>query len=299
MSTTISKPVRNLAVRNVERQSVDEIEQLLLHADCLAGLYYPTSADDQNMKVENRTADTPLPVPPEPFWHWYGKTEADYLQSGQAQAAKFKSAAQAHGVAFAPGTRVLDFGCSGGRMIRWFVDDARNGVDVWGCDIDAAAIDWCQKNMSPPLNFFSNTTSPHLPVPDGFFDFIYAGSVFTHIKDMSTSWLLELARCTAPGGVVVCTITDEHSLEGMKNLAAERGAEAPRGAHYILENGITAEFLRERGYVSRESSPWWIGIFYSSEFFVRRAEMAFDLIDLVPNFFGFQTGVVLTPRLRR
>lgn len=128
-----------------------------------------------------------------------------------------------HGIAFNAGQRILDFGYSGGRVLRWFEEEAYKGVECWGCDIDAAAVDWAQKNMMPPFKFFANSTAPHLPFRDGFFDLIFAGSIFTHIKDMATSWLLELARCMKKDGVGIFTIVDEGSLEMLRNNSIKWG----------------------------------------------------------------------------
>ena len=84
---------------------------------------------------------------------------------------------------FTAGQKVLDFGCFTGRLLRWFLDEARSGVEFWGVDIDAYAIDWIASRLTPPFNFAVTTTEPHLPFPDAYFDLIYAGSVFTHMTD--------------------------------------------------------------------------------------------------------------------
>jgi len=44
---------------------------------------------------------------------------------------------------------------------------------------------WCQQRMSPLFKFATTTSFPHLPFEDGYFDFVYAGSVFTHITDLA------------------------------------------------------------------------------------------------------------------
>src|SRR5262249_42972216 len=64
-----------------------------------------------------------------------------------------------------PGNRILDFGCSTGRMIRWFADLAEE-TEIWGVDINARDIVWCQENLTPPFNFATVTIEPHLPFKD-------------------------------------------------------------------------------------------------------------------------------------
>jgi ubiquinone/menaquinone biosynthesis C-methylase UbiE len=97
------------------------------------------------------------------------------------------------------GNRVLDLGCASGRMIRWLNDFAEQ-CKIWGVDISAEHIIWCQQRLSPPFNFATITTAPHLPFEDRYFDLIFAGSVFTHIADLADAWLLELKRIVKPGG---------------------------------------------------------------------------------------------------
>ena len=282
------------------KKDIKILQQLILHVDSLSGTYYPTEGEDQSSPVryiEGGVDILNLPVPPENFWHWYGQgDEAQYLAGGKFQANLFKRTANENGFEFNPGKKVLDFGCSGGRVLRWFTEETANGVDIWGCDIDAAAIEWCQKNLMPPFNFFANTTSPHLPVKDGFFDFIFAGSVFTHIKDMSTSWAMELSRCLSTDGLAIYTATTELSLDVLYRLAEDDVKGTKKVPKFVRDNNITEAYLRERGFITIQSSPWWLGAIYYTEFFKRRLSMCYDVIEIIPNLKGYQTGFVLRPK---
>jgi SAM-dependent methyltransferase len=91
------------------------------------------------------------------------------------------------------GKRVLDFGCGAGRTLRHFLDEASAGTELWGADIDADSIAWLSGNLCPPLQV------------DAGFDLIWALSVFTHLTDLSLSWLAELHRLLKPGGLLVAT----------------------------------------------------------------------------------------------
>jgi SAM-dependent methyltransferase len=97
-------------------------------------------------------------------------------------------------------------------MIRWLEDHTERG-EVWGVDISGAHITWCQQNLSSPFRFATTTTFPHLPFEDNYFDLIYAASVFTHISDLAEAWLMELRRIARPGGRLVRTVDDKHTLE--------------------------------------------------------------------------------------
>ena len=93
---------------------------------------------------------------------------------------------------------VLHFGCGAGRTLRHFLAEAQQ-AEFHGCDIDAKSVDWMAEHLVPPLNVFQSGEQPPLPRPDRFFDLVYALSVFTHVSDHWSEWLLELHRVLAPG----------------------------------------------------------------------------------------------------
>jgi SAM-dependent methyltransferase len=103
------------------------------------------------------------------------------------------------------GKRVLDFGCGTGRTLTAYVDEADN-AEFWGCDIHAPSIEWANQHLSPPFHFFVCEETPPLNQSEAQFDLVYAMSVFTHITDQWSAWLLELHRVMRPGGVAVISI---------------------------------------------------------------------------------------------
>jgi SAM-dependent methyltransferase len=110
------------------------------------------------------------------------------------------------------GKRVLDFGCGAGRTLRHFREEARR-AEFYGCDIDAHSIEWLRAHLSPPLHVFESGDAPSLPQPDGFFDLVYAFSVFTHLSDEWAGWLLELHRVLKPEGLLFATFLSERHWE--------------------------------------------------------------------------------------
>jgi SAM-dependent methyltransferase len=102
------------------------------------------------------------------------------------------------------GKCVLDFGCGAGRTLRHFLAEAEAG-ELWGADIDTASIAWLKKTFCPPLNAWRCTAGPPLGLEQGSFDLIWAISVFTHLTEASTPWLLELHRMLKPGGLLIAT----------------------------------------------------------------------------------------------
>src|SRR5919198_4836972 len=112
------------------------------------------------------------------------------------------------------GKRVLDFGCGAGRTLRHFLEDARS-AEFYGCDIDGPSIDWLREHLSPPFHVFQTFEQPSLPQPDGFFDLVYAFSVFTHLSDDWAGWLLELHRVLKPDGLLFATFLSRPHWEEM------------------------------------------------------------------------------------
>jgi len=51
-----------------------------------------------------------------------------------------------------------------------------------GCDVDAAAIEWCQNNLRQ-MDFEVTEAHPPLPYQDGAFELVFGVSVFTHLNE--------------------------------------------------------------------------------------------------------------------
>jgi SAM-dependent methyltransferase len=162
------------------------------------------------------------------------------------------------------GRRVLDFGCGAGRVMRQFAAETKN-AEFWGCDIDVASIKWVQENLSPPFQAITCKEQPGLPFADGFFSVIYAMSVFTHLTEHASGWLLELRRTLCDGGLLVLTFLGEGMIQPLIN---EPWDEDRIGFNTVLHGnpwdvGGPLTFI----------SPWWL-----KEHWGR----AFDILQLLP-----------------
>ncbi len=103
---------------------------------------------------------------------------------------------------------MLDWGCGCGRILSYF--SKFSGIPrICGCDIDAEAIAWCQKNLSlveaseippyPPTNYADNA-----------FDLVVSYSVLTHLsKEVQFAWLEEIRRILKPGGLLIASVHGE------------------------------------------------------------------------------------------
>src|SRR5437899_258859 len=116
------------------------------------------------------------------------------------------------------GRRVLDFGCGTGRTLVQFEREAREG-ELWGCDIDAPTIEWASRYLSPPFHFVHNHELPPVDLPAASFDLIYGISVFTHLVEGWSDWLLEIHRLLKVGGYGLFTFLGEGMIEEVAGRA--------------------------------------------------------------------------------
>lgn len=148
------------------------------------------------------------------------------------------------------GKRVLDFGCGSGKVMRQFADVAHE-AEIWGCDIDAPSIEWVQGNLCPPFHAFACDEEPGLaPIESGYFDLIFAFSVYTHITDHSAGWLLEHHRALRDGGYLLATFLGEATIGPLKG---EQWSDDGIGFNPLL-----AGYPWERGGPIVFISPWWL-----------------------------------------
>jgi ubiquinone/menaquinone biosynthesis C-methylase UbiE len=175
------------------------------------GLYVLRKQNSSDHKIANYD----FSIPHESLQDGYSSTQA-WLSSGKETVDTMMGILDSAGFSIHKGNRILDFGCSSGRMIRWLANLAKE-TEIWGVDINARHIVWCQENLIPPFNFATTTIEPHLPFKEEYFDLIYCGSVFTHIDDLAYTWLLELKRIMRPGGVIYATVQDKHTADLVMN----------------------------------------------------------------------------------
>lgn len=287
-----------------EGQDQDRVEGALAQAANLAGIFLPHPRGATGY-VERRARDDILAqplaarLPPNALRHYYGFRDGRYhdhlyLQSGRADTDAIRRILTQDGVALA-GARMLDFGCSSGRLIRHFEAEAAQG-EIWGVDIHAEAIAWAKAHLSPPFHFATTTTAPHLPFEDGGFDVIIAGSVFTHLAEMADAWLLELRRILRPAGRLYLTFSDEGTL-----------AEIARTRPDHPSNGHIADLAQEVGFdpadphadwralVTRRG-PWATRVVYRRADFAAHLARWFDLRAIVPMAYGWQSAALLAKR---
>jgi len=108
---------------------------------------------------------------------------------------------------------VLDFGCGCGRLMRHWKSLTK--PRLYGTDYNPVLIEWCKSNL-PFAQFQVNQLEPPLNYSDSQFDFIFAGSVFTHFPEaLQFAWLTELRRILMHGGYLMLTTSGEHYAKNL------------------------------------------------------------------------------------
>jgi SAM-dependent methyltransferase len=161
------------------------------------------------------------------------------------------------------GKRILDFGCGSGRTLRHFLGEAES-AEFWGCDIDAKSIEWIRRHLSPPIHAFANAPVPPVSRPNGSFDLAYAISVFTHLTDSWSEWLVDLHRLLSDEGLLIAT----YMGEGMSDWLAGEPWDEDRIGMNILRSWQSWD---EGGPLVLHSD-WWIRAHWGR---------AFEIVDVV------------------
>lgn len=263
------------------------VRETIIHIPDVYSPYLPQAQSYAIMKQDpafQERCPQGLAIPPDSLRMGYGK---NYLNSGQENVAKMRAALKSAGHPLVRGQRILEFGCACGRMLRWLCD-VSDRSEVWGVDIDATCIAWSSQNLSPPFHFVTISTSAHLPFEDRYFDLIFAGSVFTHIDDMTQAWFLELRRVLKPGGVLYVTIHDKHTIELLRSSDL-----SDRLTRFLREDQKASEWARS------DFAKFTIGratdsqVFYDVDYLKKSLEPFFKLLSVEEEAYGYQTGILL------
>jgi len=150
--------------------------------------------------------------------HWDGKNAAELKATGEQFLRYFVNVC-----GLKSNARVLDVGCSIGRIAVAMTGylNTRGGYE--GLDIIPEAIEWCTRRITPKYpNFhfqFANVANKDynpngtvnaaqytFPYDDASFDFVFLGSVFTHMLPAEMErYLFEIARVLKEGGKSLTT----------------------------------------------------------------------------------------------
>lgn len=233
----------------------------------------------------------PYPIPATEDREGYsGDMHYDFWVSGLYEYNNITNAAKRHKIPINNQTRIFDFGCASGRVLRHFAVHTK--AQAWGCDISEDHVTWCNKYMPKNMKVFQNTSIPQFQIEDNFFDITYAMSVFTHIESFETSWLCELSRIMKPGGIAYVTVHDE---ESWKRMPLEWGV----GQALLSHPGFDKKWLKQgfpgEKFVSRwhEDKSYSSNVFYKLDYLKKVWTKFFDIKEVIPGGSAYQTVLVL------
>ncbi len=203
-----------------------------------------------------------------------------FLQSGRQCSQDIRAALARIGQDPGSFHQILDFGCGCGRTIIWFLGTG-DSIHLSGTDIDVAAIDWCRTHLDA-ATFEVNPPLPPLPYEANSFDFVYAISVFTHLKeDYQFRWLGELRRVTQSKGYVLLTLHGSYYWSRMRPQAIE---EIKQRGFMFLEGARSMEGL---------FPEWYQNAYHTQEYVFSRYSEYFDILEYIPHGLDSCQDIVL------
>jgi SAM-dependent methyltransferase len=176
------------------------------------------------------------------------------------------SALDSVGVKIEEMERVLDFGCSSGRVVR-VLAAAYPEVHWTACDPNEPAIAWAKDNL-PGIHFYASRQEPPLPEEEGSLDLVYAISIWSHFApELGLRWFDEMRRVIRPGGRLVLTTHGVQSVAffvGNGFRPADQADEILRGLYcegwwYAAEFGDEGDWgVVNPGWGTAFVTPEWI-----------------------------------------
>jgi SAM-dependent methyltransferase len=131
-------------------------------------------------------------------------------------------------------SRILDFGCGWGRMIRFFLKDIV-ADNLYGIDVNSEMIDICLNTVRLG-NYSAGKPEPPTEFDNNSFDVVYAYSVFSHLSEsVHIKWVKELSRILKPGGILIVTVWGRNFIEFCRSL---RGQNHEFEGHKALANSF-------------------------------------------------------------
>jgi len=153
-------------------------------------------------------------------------------------------------------------------------------AELHGCDMHGPGIEWLAAHVPPQVHVFTNEELPPLDRPASSFDLIWAISVFTHLTDSWSQWLLEIHRLLQRDGLFLTTFHNWADHARLRAYDPEPWSEDTIGMN-IMAPGVGWESGGPAVFHSR----WWLEAHWGR---------AFDVVSLRTDGFGGLTqGVAL------
>ena len=178
-----------------------------------------------------------------------------FLFNGCQKSIEYLTELRDHGCDVRQMKNILEFGVGFGRLIVHYLPFA---VNLYGCDVTESTLNWTKKALGDKVRLSLTELNPPLPYESGFFDYIYAQSVFTHIPcSTAEAWIAELFRILKPGGMLIISIFDaSYFFSSHSHRDFDHNWEA-KGCHCYDEHlGVRMGTYLSQGHVRKMIKPF-------------------------------------------
>lgn len=148
----------------------------------------------------------------------------------------------------APGMRIVDAGCGGGRNLVYLL---RQGYEVFAADSDPHAVEAVRRLASslPAANFRAEALEA-LSFPSAFADVVISSAVlhFARDDDHFRAMLDGAWRMLKPGGLLFCRLASSIGMEDRMQRIAGRRFLLPDGSRrYLVDEALLVRLTEELG----------------------------------------------------
>ncbi len=152
----------------------------------------------------------------------------------------------------APGMRILDAGCGGGRNLVHFL---RNGYEVAGCDRDHAAVETVRAlaaRLAPdlPVTNFHTEAIEAMSFPTAYADVVFGSAVLHFASDDEQFWAMveSMWRVLKPGGMLFTRLASSIGIENRVLRLAGRRCRLPDGSErYVVDEAYLLSLTAQLG----------------------------------------------------
>ena len=156
-----------------------------------------------SIKRSETTNQSGTPTPPADLLKEIGNEPSSFQWSIPYVREQITALLSEEGISISAFQSILDFGCGLGRFLMAIEPLLSESQRLFGAEVSPGRAQWCQENL-PFATVVNNELLPPLPFEVGQFDFIFAMSVFTHLRlDLQFAWATELDRLLMPGGILM------------------------------------------------------------------------------------------------
>ena len=148
----------------------------------------------------------------------------------------------------APGMKIFDAGCGGGRNLVYLL---REGYEIFGVDSDARAVE-AVRRMAVNLPAENVRVEPveAMSFPDSFADVVLSSAVLHFARDTAQfhAMLRGMWRVLKPGGLFFCRLASSIGIESqVKDLGGRRFLLPDGSTRYLVDEAILMQLTGELG----------------------------------------------------